>query len=338
MLRIGSFFSICIGILIGLFVSGIAIDISHAEDPVPRNSSDPVTPSNKAASTVTIISTPTFSNLKSDDNGNDEQQKIGNHLIISNNNNSPTCLSKGISSNSINSKSKMSLDCSSSQSIVEGSASGEEEEEGVESLGGEKEASFSVPKDDLIFCDVSVVLPTDPCVGTDGDDIIYTRAVTNEVYALDGNDMIFDSAGDDRLYGGKDDDLIAAGGGNDLVDGGPNDDVLLAGGDNDLLVGGRGNDKLFGGSGTTVMYGGRGANHFDCPLSALGLAKSVVMDYNPTKGDIISGPCKTVNTLANGDSSGNKPPVTLPDTGEEGGSSSGTTDTITEIIPGTQIR
>jgi Ca2+-binding RTX toxin-like protein len=76
------------------------------------------------------------------------------------------------------------------------------------------------------------------------------------------------------------------------------------------LAGGNGNDKLFNGAGTAVMYGGKGANHFDCSLSALGLARSVVMDYNPSNGDTISGPCKIVNTIGNnGDSS-----VTLPDT------------------------
>ena len=97
-------------------------------------------------------------------------------------------------------------------------------------------------------------------------------------------------------------------------------DIIVKG----LLAGGNGNDKLFNGAGTAVMFGGKGANHFDCSLSALGLARSVVMDYNPTNGDTISGPCKIVNTIGNnGDSS-----ITLPDTGET---------TTTEVIPGTQI-
>lgn len=72
------------------------------------------------------------------------------------------------------------------------------------------------------------------------------------------------------------------------------------------------------------MYGGKGANHFHCSLSALGLARSVVMDYNPSSEDTIAGPCKIVNTMGNnGDSS-----ITLPDTGET---------STTETIPGTQI-
>ena len=128
----------------------------------------------------------------------------------------------------------------------------------------------------------------------------------------------------DQVYGGEDDDLLIAGPGKSLLDGGPNDDVLMGGLGNNLLAGGKGNDQLFNGAGTAVMYGSKGANHFDCSLSALGLARSIVMDYNPANGDTISGPCKIVNTIGNtGDSS-----ITLPDTGE--------TTTI-EVIPGSQI-
>jgi RTX calcium-binding nonapeptide repeat (4 copies) len=192
--------------------------------------------------------------------------------------------------------------------------------------------SASVNNDDLILCDTADAISTHICIGTDDDDIIYFNASIVVVFSLDGNDLIFDGIGDNRLYGGKDDDLIAAGAGNDLVDGGPNDDVLLGAGGNDLLIGGKGNDKLFGGSGSTIMFGGKGANHFDCSLSALGLAKGVVMDYNPTKGDVISGPCKVVNTLAMSKISGM--PAALPDTGESGGSS---TTSASEIVPGIPI-
>ena len=40
-----------------------------------------------------------------------------------------------------------------------------------------------------------------------------------------------------------------------------------------------------------------GANHFDCPISLLGLARAVVLDYNPDNGDTIAGQCKIVNTV-----------------------------------------
>ena len=81
------------------------------------------------------------------------------------------------------------------------------------------------------------------------------------------------------------------------------------------------------------MYGGKGANHFDCSLSALGLARSVVMDYNPSNGDTISGPCKIVNNLSDGSSERikNIPQDTLPDTGETSSSSNN------EIIAGSLI-
>ena len=59
----------------------------------------------------------------------------------------------------------------------------------------------------------------------------------------------------------------------------------------------RGNDKLFAGVGDSVLDGGPGANHFDCPISLLGLARSVVLDYNPDNGDTIAGQCKVINTV-----------------------------------------
>jgi Ca2+-binding RTX toxin-like protein len=162
-----------------------------------------------------------------------------------------------------------------------------------------------------------------PCEGTDDDDIMFC-GIRSKAFALDGDDLVYGGGLGDQVYGGEDDDLLIAGAGKSLLDGGPNDDVLMGGLGNNLLVGGNGNDKLFNGAGTAVMYGGKGANHFDCSLSALGLARSVVMDYNPSNGDTIGGPCKIVNTIGNnGDSS-----ITLPDTGET---------TTTEVIPGSQI-
>jgi hypothetical protein len=179
-----------------------------------------------------------------------------------------------------------------------------------------------------------------PCIGTNHDDIIYA-GIREQVFAKDGNDIVYGGGLSDQVYGGDDDDLLIAGPGKTLLDGGRDDDVLLAGLGNALLAGGSGNDKLFGGTGTAVMYGGKGANHFDCQLSALGLARSIVMDYNPTDGDTISGMCKIVNTQGNGnsDSVDGIPQVTLPDTGETDSSSS-TSEAGTSsspIIPGTTI-
>jgi hypothetical protein len=171
------------------------------------------------------------------------------------------------------------------------------------------------------------------CVGTNHDDIIYAGA-KSLVFGLNGNDIVY-SGLDDQVYGGKGNDLLIAGPGRVLLDGGPADDVLLGGLGNNLLVGGSGNDKLFAGTGSTVMFGGSGANHFDCPLSVLGLAKTVVMDYNPTNGDTIAGSCKIVNTIGSSTTTSNGvPQVNLPDTGEtDGGTSSGSSS----VIPGTSI-
>ena len=177
-----------------------------------------------------------------------------------------------------------------------------------------------------------------PCIGTNDDDIIYA-GIREQVFAKDGNDIVYGGGLSDQVYGGDDDDMLIAGPGKTLLDGGRDDDVLLAGLGNALLAGGSGNDKLFGGTGTAVMYGGKGANHFDCQLSALGLARSIVMDYNPTDGDTISGFCKIVNTQGNGnaDSVDGIPQVTLPDTGETDSSTSETGTGSSPIIPGTTI-
>jgi hypothetical protein len=178
-----------------------------------------------------------------------------------------------------------------------------------------------------------------PCIGTNHDDIIYA-GIREQVFAKDGNDIVYGGGLSDQVYGGDDDDLLIAGPGKTLVDGGPDDDVLLGGLGNALLVGGSGNDKLFGGAGTAVMYGGKGANHFECPLSALGLARSIVMDYNPSDGDTISGFCKIVNTQGNGNSDtiDGIPTVTLPDSGETGGSTDSSSSGTSPVIPGTTIR
>jgi Ca2+-binding RTX toxin-like protein len=176
-----------------------------------------------------------------------------------------------------------------------------------------------------------------PCIGTNDDDIVYA-GIREQVFTKDGNDIVYGGGLSDQVYGGNDDDLLIAGPGKTLLDGGPDDDVLLAGLGNALLVGGSGNDKLFGGTGTAVMYGGKGANHFECPLSALGLARSIVMDYNPTDGDTISGFCKIVNTQGNDKSNtiDGIPTVTLPDSGETG-SSTDSSSSSSPIIPGTTI-
>lgn len=146
----------------------------------------------------------------------------------------------------------------------------------------------------LETCDDSVT-----CVGTNNDDII--RGGGNEqVFGRDGDDMIF-GGHSSQLYGGKQDDILLPGAGNNVVDGDSGDDTLLGSLGNDLLAGGKGSDKLFAGAGDTIMKGGSGANHYDCPLSLLGMARAIVLDYNPDNGDTVAGQCKIVNTVVGND-------------------------------------
>lgn len=149
------------------------------------------------------------------------------------------------------------------------------------------------------------------CVGTNNDDII--RGGNNEqVFGRNGDDMIFGGLSS-QLYGGKQDDIILTGAGSNIVDGDSGDDTILGSLGNDLLTGGTGSDKLFAGTGDTIMKGDSGANHFDCPLSLLGLARAIVLDYNPDKGDTIAGVCKIVNTVVGNDTGAESiPKIDLP--------------------------
>ena len=134
----------------------------------------------------------------------------------------------------------------------------------------------------------------DKIKGTEKDEIIYTLGGVDRVFAEQGNDIIYGGLGSDRLYGEQGDDIVIGGAGENLLDGGPGSDVLSAGAGSNLLVGGDNDDELIAGIGTSVMYGGTGTNSFDCGLVP---GKTIVLDYNPNKGDTIAGQCKIVNNI-----------------------------------------
>jgi hypothetical protein len=285
-----------------LFLCSYNANSANAQEPDGKNALQTLIPSSMGLPDIDALTNPSTTSIR--------LNEVRNIIDNPGNNNKQFCFSRNINSGITSSIGTSSCELSTERGDT------------LSSLG----------RDALIFCPPSILLPI-PCVGTEDDDIIYADRTTNEIIALRGNDIVFANSADTRIYGGKDDDLLIAGPGNDLVDGGPNDDVLLAGAGSDLLVGGKGNDKLFNGAGTAVMYGGKGANHFDCSLSALGLARSVVMDYNPSKGDTIAGPCKLVNTLDNSDNSERTkgiPQTPLPDTGEM--SSEGSNEIIAGLL------
>jgi Ca2+-binding RTX toxin-like protein len=159
--------------------------------------------------------------------------------------------------------------------------------------------------DNSIICRVATT-----CIGTDDDDIIFAGAAS-AVFGLKGDDIIFGALGD-HIFGDGGDDLILAGPGNTRIDGGTGNDVLKGGAGRTLAVGGPGDDKILNGAGTTVMAGRGGVNTFDCSLSVLGLATSIVLDFQPENGDLQVGKCSLINPT-----NAEEGALALPDTGEQ---------------------
>jgi Ca2+-binding RTX toxin-like protein len=189
----------------------------------------------------------------------------------------------------------------------------------LKNLGG-KIKGLETPSTSVRFGNTITCAPLVPCFGTNNDDIIYPGA-GELVFARPGDDIVF-GAFNDQIYGGNGNDIIHLGPGHSLAAGASGDDSLLGGLGGGLLSGGPGNDKLFAGPVFTTMNGGGGANHFNCPLSVAGLARSIVLDYNPANGDTISGSCSLVNTIGNNQNNNNNPNIALPDSGETSPSSS----------------
>jgi len=146
-----------------------------------------------------------------------------------------------------------------------------------------------------------------PIIGSEGDDRIQGGNGSNLIIGLAGNDIIHGGTGDNIIIGGPGDDQLYGGGGNNIIIaggqgtnqiyGGKGNNILIAGLGNTLMVAGHGNDKLYGGAGNDVLIGGAGADYFACGSSGTGgssTSKSVVLNFNASKGDDTDGNCAIV--------------------------------------------
>jgi Ca2+-binding RTX toxin-like protein len=129
-------------------------------------------------------------------------------------------------------------------------------------------------------------------IGTNDDNYIVGSELDDTIYGKNGNDVILAIGGDDSVYAGKGDDTLYGGDGNNQLFGEDGEDNIIGGPFNDLLVGGKGDDHLVANFGDDVMLGGPGANYFEC-----GDGVDTVLDYSPSKGDIISNGCEIVNNI-----------------------------------------
>ena len=102
----------------------------------------------------------------------------------------------------------------------------------------------------------------DVIVGTDGADVIRSRA---------GRDLICAEGGKDKVNGGTKGDRIFGQGGRDRLKGKNGPDKLIGGKKKDVLRGGKGPDRLKGGKGRDVCKGGKG----DDSASACEVEKSI---------------------------------------------------------------
>ena len=128
--------------------------------------------------------------------------------------------------------------------------------------------------------------------GTDNADTILGTAAEDVVRAKGGDDLVMGMEGNDRIFGSSGDDLLQGNLGNDKIDGEGRNDVIIGGDFDDILSGGDGDDSLFGGPGSDVLKGGEGKNRFVCADGV-----DTVLDYEPSKGDTISGDCEIVHRV-----------------------------------------
>lgn len=128
--------------------------------------------------------------------------------------------------------------------------------------------------------------------GTKKSDILLGTGSADDIHGKGGGDVIQARDDDDIVHGGSGDDSIQGGFGNDNIHADDGDDAVFAGPNDDYLNGGKGNDELYGQDGDDTLEGGPGADFFDC-----GPGFDIVVDFNPSEGDVTNDNCEDVRTV-----------------------------------------
>jgi Ca2+-binding RTX toxin-like protein len=128
--------------------------------------------------------------------------------------------------------------------------------------------------------------------GTKKSDILLGTGAADDMHGKGGNDVIQARDDDDIVHAGSGDDSVQGGFGNDNIHADDGDDAVFAGPNDDYLNGGNGNDELYAQEGDDTLEGGPGADFFDC-----GPGFDVVVDYNPSEGDVTNNNCEDVRTV-----------------------------------------
>ena len=152
--------------------------------------------------------------------------------------------------------------------------------------------------------------------GGAGNDTLEGNAGHDQIGGDAGNDSILGGSGNDTLSGGDGNDILRGGDDNDEIDGGAGNDHLYGNAGNDTLLGGAGNDTLYMGSGDDTLHGGVGGDYF---IADDGFGNDTVTggeDVGDAEYDVL-------------DFRGNTQAVTITFTGNESGTGTAGTDTVT---------
>ncbi len=168
---------------------------------------------------------------------------------------------------------------------------------------------------------------------TDFDDILTGSSglVAITVDGGDGNDTIRGGWGNDSLLGGTGDDLILGGSSSDWLEGGDGNDSLISNSGNDTMYGGAGDDYFQSGSGSNVAYGEAGNDRFNIgdneTLFGGNDADSFEAIFGMGSASVVGGEGGIDSDTI--DLSGSSGSVTVSYTGDEAGSVTDGSDTLT---------